>query len=136
MRQATATRGNYCHCLLIEDNKFDQRRVERILHQTMPSRLSTVETLCDAYRALQQDGFDLVIANNTLPDGLGIDFVRRLRMTQAHRHVPVIMTTDQPSSMIKTRAYEAGATTVVTKARLSLEHVRDLMREPELTQAS
>ena len=130
---ARAVKG--CHCLLIEDNKFDQKRIERILHRTLPSRLSTVETLADAYRALDRGLFDLVITDNALPDGLAVEFIRRLRNTDAHRDIPVIMMSDHPSEMIQTRALQAGVSAVVTKASFTPDQLIAIMHQPELTQA-
>ncbi|MEM6312116.1 MAG: response regulator [Pseudomonadota bacterium] len=124
-----------CHCLLVEDSKFDQYRIERVLHRTMPSRLSTAETLADAYRAIAADRFDLVICNNALPDGLGIDFVRTLRKHPSHRDIPVVMMSDRPSEMIKTRAIEAGVTTVVSKGRFTRDCLVQAVQGTHLMQA-
>lgn len=124
-----------CHCLLVEDSKFDQYRVERILHHTMPSRLSTIETLADAYPAIAADQFDLVICNNALPDGLGVDFVRTLRKNPVHYTVPVIMMTEGPSDMIRTRAIEAGVTTVVSKRVFARDHLIEAMQGTHLMRA-
>ncbi|MEM7243657.1 MAG: response regulator [Pseudomonadota bacterium] len=130
----TGTRQR-CHCLLVEDSKFDQYRVERILHRALPSRLSTVETLADAYRTINLDRFDLVITNNALPDGLGVDFVRALRKNPKHRDIPVIMMSDHPREMIKTRAVEAGVTTVVSKGTFTRAHLINVIEQTRLMQA-
>ena len=63
--------------LLVEDHEPTLSILTRLLRR-LGHRVTGVTTVASATQAAQQDGFDLIISDLGLPDGSGLDFIRRL----------------------------------------------------------
>ena len=66
------------HVLLVEDHEPTLRVMERLLRQ-IGHRVTGVTSVASATAAAAEDGFDLIISDLGLPDGSGLDVMRRLR---------------------------------------------------------
>jgi len=60
-------------CLLVEDSEFDQRRIQRVLEQLGVQRLDIVPDVTTAREYLDTFRPDLILMDNGLPDGSGVD---------------------------------------------------------------
>ncbi|HVV87256.1 MAG TPA: response regulator [Kofleriaceae bacterium] len=116
--------------LVIEDD--DQMR--RFLRATLTGhdlRVTEATTLGEGGRAAAQDPPDLVLLDLVLPDGDGLDLVRRLREWTS---VPIIVLSARGREDDKVAALDAGADDYLTKPfgvrelfariRVALRHVR------------
>ena len=77
-------------------------------------------TLSAARAALEAGGFDLLVLDVNLPDGSGLDFLRKFRAGSGY--VPVILLTANDMETDIVAGLESGADDYVTKP-LSLIHI-------------
>jgi DNA-binding response OmpR family regulator len=115
-------------CLLIEDSEFDQRRIERILTRGSPMEVTVAPNLADARRHLMSGPFDIVLLDNALPDGLGIDFAAELRTDARMKDMPILMISDWPTPFMYDKAQAARVGKVLGKDEFQPKHVRDAIR--------
>ena len=72
--------------LLVEDHEPTLRVLEKLLRQ-IGHRVTGTTTVTTALAAAAQDAFDLIISDLGLPDGSGLDVMRRLRHDFAGRAI-------------------------------------------------
>ncbi|GAC1544517.1 MAG: hypothetical protein NVS3B16_12610 [Vulcanimicrobiaceae bacterium] len=94
--------------LMIEDNPGDSRLVCELLSEvTEPVSVEGVTTLAGGIAALDAAPFEVVLLDMSLPDGEGIDLVRRVRSVAAT--VPIVVLTGQGDDDLARRAVREGA---------------------------
>ena len=96
---------------ILEDDETLGRGIAMAL-ETPECRITLAQTLRQAERALQQP-FSLLILDINLPDGSGIDLLRRLRAQG--NPVPVILLTANDLELDEVTGLEAGADDYITK---------------------
>lgn len=96
---------------ILEDDGALGRGIAMAL-ETLECRVTLAQTLRQAEHALQRQ-FSLLILDVNLPDGSGIDLLRRLR-AQGNR-VPVILLTANDLELDEVTGLEAGADDYITK---------------------
>ncbi|HIU16451.1 MAG TPA: response regulator transcription factor [Candidatus Ventricola intestinavium] len=96
---------------ILEDDESLGRGIAMAL-ETPECRITLAQTLRQAERALQQP-FSLLILDINLPDGSGIDLLRRLRAQG--NPVPVILLTANDLELDEVTGLEAGADDYITK---------------------
>lgn len=69
----------------------------------------------DLLSRLEERGADLILADMGLPDGGGLRLLERVKGSQAHRLVPVILFATDPPEDLAERALGAGAADLITK---------------------
>ncbi len=116
-------------CLLVEDSDFDLKRFGRILKASVPMELHVATCLNDARKILAQLPVNLIILDNMLPDGLGVDFANLLRKTVRWSKVPIVMVSDHPTPFLYDKANAANIAFVLTKDMFQPRHVRDALRQ-------
>jgi len=107
------------HILLIEDNETDAILVQSDLQQAMGEQISVVHTerLDSALQLIQQQSFDLILSDLTLPDSDGVATINRLRGSAASIPIAVLSFRDDEKLAIK--AIKAGAQDYLVKGSLS-----------------
>lgn len=125
--QLAENRQQVPRCLLVEDSDFDQRRIKRILARAIPVDLEIAGTLREARDLLGHGHFDLILLDNALPDGLGVDHANELRSTGNHRDVPILLISDFPSPFIYDKAATARIAQVMGKDDFQPQHVREAL---------
>ncbi|MBY0484330.1 response regulator [Nitrosomonas sp.] len=110
---------NKIHILLIEDNETDAILVQSDLQQAMGDQISVVHTerLDSALQLIQQQSFDLILSDLTLPDSDGITTINRLRESAADIPIAVLSFRDDEKLAIK--AIKAGAQDYLVKGSLT-----------------
>ena len=105
--------------LLIEDNETDAILVQSDLQQAMGDQISVVHTdrLDSALRLIQQQSFDLILSDLTLPDSDGISTINKLRESAASIPIAVLSFRDDEKLAIKT--IKAGAQDYLVKGSLT-----------------
>lgn len=107
------------HILLIEDNETDAILVQSDLQHAMGDQISVVHTerLDSALQLIQQQSFDLILSDLTLPDSDGITTINRLRESSASIPIAVLSFRDDEKLAIK--AIKAGAQDYLVKGSLT-----------------
>jgi diguanylate cyclase (GGDEF)-like protein/PAS domain S-box-containing protein len=96
--------------LLVEDSDEDARLVERTLSRCVRPRfdLERVDRLGAGERCLGDDvGFDIVLLDFSLPDGHGLETLRRIQRVRPD--LPVIVLTSLEDDEVASRAVAEGA---------------------------
>ncbi len=116
------------YCLIVEDNVQDQQMLTRAVHYAQKdARVQIVNTLKDARRALVTLPISLILMENTLPDGRGVELALELSQHARYCSIPVIIATDWPSPFMWHKAKQAGVRHVVAKAEFGPALIRDVL---------
>ena len=105
--------------LLVEDNPGDVRLVREALAkgQTVPCELVPVDRLSKAFNCLDQERFDAVLLDLSLPDGQGLETLTRL---QEHAPaMPVVVVTGLDDEFVGLSAVRSGAQDYLVKGNIS-----------------
>lgn len=97
------------HILIVEDDRSLNAGIALALGEAV---FACAYTLEEAEAALTASSIDLVILDINLPDGSGLDLLRRLRQ---HSEVPVLLLTANDLERDEVAGLEAGADDYVTK---------------------
>jgi PAS domain S-box-containing protein len=120
------------HILYLEDDPRDAELVQETLAgDNISSRLTRVETEADFIASLEQGGFDLILADYTLPS---FDGLSALKIAQQNwPHVPFIFVSGTLGEEVAIEALKVGATDYVFKTRLSriVPSVQRALREAD-----
>jgi DNA-binding response OmpR family regulator len=120
--------------LCVDDDKETCMIVSLILGSRKYEVLS-VETVAEALRAIQENHFGLLIVNHLLPDGSGLDLIRKVR--EGGLIMPIIVHSAAAHKEEIDEAIEAGADDYLIKpngwAKL-LETVEGLLHQGRLIQ--
>lgn len=103
-------------CLIVEDSLFDQRmfvRTLRAVDRDIP--VLVAESLRTARSALMRHATRFVLLDNSLPDGLGVDFAQEMADAKPFRDIPKILVTDWPSPFMFEKARRAGVLSTIDK---------------------
>lgn len=104
--------------LLVEDNPQDALLVQEALEETASAHfaLTHVERLEEAFRRFQQEGFEVVLLDLTLPDSHGLDTLKRF--SAHHVHVPIVVLTGLDDDAMGIEALHAGAQDYLIKGEI------------------
>ncbi len=94
----------------------DEPRIVGIVARGLSAEGFAVDSVGSIHQALEYAEiypYDLIILDLILPDGLGTDFLRRLRATRAQ--VPVLVLTARGGIESKIETFAAGADDYLTK---------------------
>jgi PAS domain S-box-containing protein len=105
------------HLLYLEDNVADLELLRDALHADgLACDITRVDTECGFLAALQQDGFDLILADYTLPSFDGFSALRMARRQKPD--LPFIFVSGTMGEEAAIEALKTGATDYVLKTRL------------------
>ena len=108
-------------CLLIDDSKYDRQRLRRIAEQTrLDITFTEASDLDAAVSALRAHDFDLILLDQSLPDGDGTSVAELLRSHLGEMAPPVIMISGSVESTLPARAAAAGCVRYISKDNLSI----------------
>jgi signal transduction histidine kinase len=104
--------------LLVEDNAGDARLLREMFskEKTGNFELNHVSRLSDALRLLEKGGIDIVLLDMGLPDGHGLDTVRRARAVAPG--VPLIVLTGLDDECLAAEAMREGALDYMIKGEI------------------
>lgn len=102
--------------LLIEDNLSDAQLFEALIQAAAPDafKLHHKERFKEALLAIESKPFDVVLLDLSLPDGTGIDLVRRLRAISPETAIVVVTGNEDPQIAIA--ALKEGAQDYLIKS--------------------
>lgn len=108
--------------LLIEDDLQDQAFIQDCLQSTnIASQISIKPDLKSGEDQLKATPFHIIILDQYLSDGNGIDFLQKLR--NAQNDIPVILITGQGDEATAVKAMRAGASDYMSKDKISSESI-------------
>ena len=105
--------------LLVEDNLGDARLIRELVADSPSAAdfaVDHVDTVAGALQRLARRDVDVVLLDLTLPDGVGIDTVKRV--TAAARDVPIVVLTGLTDDELALAAMKEGAQDYLSKASL------------------
>ena len=141
-------KGKALQVLLVEDSAGDARLLREMFSKEPPGSfvLTHVERMSDALRNLAKGGIDIVLLDMGLPDGHGLDTVRRAQA--AAPGIPLIVLTGLDDEALADQAMKEGAQDYLIKGQIenralprALRHAierhrmkaeTDLLREQQL----
>ena len=113
--------------LVVDDDEVDRIAVRRSLRSAeFPCTVGDAASLRDAEAALRGGAPDCLVLDYMLPDGNGLDLVRRIRGSGLR--VPIIMLTGQGDEAIAVELMKAGATDYLPKEGLTPERLQHSIR--------
>src|SRR5271165_7032323 len=118
--------------LYLEDNPRDAELVQETLASDgIECQVTRVETEADFITSLEQGGFDLILADYTLPSFDGLSALKIAQ--QKWPHVPLIFVSGTLGEEVAIEALKIGATDYIFKTRLSriVPSVQRALREAE-----
>lgn len=122
--------------LLVEDSDFDRKRIARMVEISHEVTVYGVPTIAEARVALEARSFDLILLDNALPDGLGVDFAVKLRNDPRFAKIPILMISDHPTPFIYDKAMTARISRVLTKDEFNPKHLAEALRAARLKERS
>jgi two-component system cell cycle response regulator len=102
--------------LLIEDSLSDAQLVRLLLRSEPHYAVTTATRIARGTAYLAQNRFDLVLLDLSLPDGEGIDALRRVRC--AARNVPIVALDDRHDEALAIQALREGAQDYLSKGQI------------------
>lgn len=121
MLNARQTSDEYTYVLsgnvriLVMDDDPIQREFARVYLSTPTAAIETAENGAEGLRRLRAEPFDLAVVDLDMPVVDGFKVIREIRGDPALRNLPVVIVTGREDVESIDRAYDAGATSFVTK---------------------
>jgi two-component system phosphate regulon response regulator PhoB len=100
--------------LIVEDD-VDIRDMLRFSLEREGFHITEAEDAENAIRLLDQPGIDVALIDWMLPGMSGVEFVRRLRLDDHTKELPLIMLTARGEERDKLRGFDVGADDYLTK---------------------
>lgn len=118
--------------LIVDDSSVMRKIVERSLRQAgiELGKVSEANNGAEALALVQQNTFDLILADINMPTMDGLEFVRQLQSIESAKGVPVVMITTEGSESRVVEALSCGARGYIRKpftADQVKEHVAPLV---------
>ncbi len=101
--------------IFIVEDDADIREIEKIALKNSNYEVKAFENAKDFYKKLEETIPDLVILDVMLPDESGYEIVKKLRLHEATRKIPVIMVTAKTQEMDMIRGLDEGADDYIKK---------------------
>ena len=106
--------------LAVEDSDPDFNMFRTLVEDHEKLHLSRAQTISEALDMLHQGRYDVVLLDYILPDGNGLDFMKR--MEAAAIETPVIAITGQGDELVASQMIKAGAFDYLPKASLKEDY--------------
>ncbi len=110
--------------LIVEDDKREQKTIEALLGDDDIS-ITAVGTGNDALKTINEQRFDCVVLDLSLPDMSGFDVLEKLGQNPSHRDLPVVVFTGKELSPEEDARLHILARSVVVKGVESPERLLD-----------
>ena len=99
--------------LIVEDHSIAVQILFSMLEGKC--RIVYAKSLTVAKELMSQRLPDLILLDNQLPDGYGVDFCRVLKQNKRTKDIPVIMITGDSGEEMEIAAFAAGVDDFITK---------------------
>jgi two-component system chemotaxis response regulator CheY len=116
--------------LVVEDSATMRGFVTAALESAGPFSVTQAESGFHALKVLPRAHYDLIITDINMPDINGLELVRFIRESEAHKHTPLIIISTDGRDADRERGLKLGADAYLTKPfapEQLLETVRSLL---------
>jgi PleD family two-component response regulator len=121
-----AQMGVPINALLLDDSKFDRRRIRRLSREMgVPIQIDEVATLSALQEVLDADSYDVVLLDYRLTEGDGLQALDLVRAHPRNAKCPAIMVAGGDDPTVAVRALHSGFADYLSKAKLTAESLRD-----------
>lgn len=111
--------------MILDDSKFDRRRIRRISRQTgLPTILDEVTTITGLCDSLDEGRFNLIFLACRLSEGDGLNALMLVRRHPTRRQCPVIMLANGDDPDVASRALHMGCSGYLSKSHLTAQGLR------------
>lgn len=101
--------------IVVDDDLVDRRLLVRVLNRGHGvTSILTASNLAQARRQVRDSRADLLVLDNALPDGNGIDFA--VELAARPRSPLIIIVSDWPTPLMHEKAKMAGVRGIIAKA--------------------
>jgi len=117
--------------MIVDDSRSSLMHLQQLAERDSDVRAMAVLDPEAALEAALHHRFDMVIVDHIMPKVDGITFIRRMRGTNGHAQVPMVMLTATTDDATRLAALEAGATDFLSKSQSPVElkvRLRNLIR--------
>jgi DNA-binding NarL/FixJ family response regulator len=112
--------------LLIEDKPTDILLIKRMLSTIVNFTIEQVARLSAGLERLERGGIDVVIMDIVLPDGEGIEAIKKVYA--AFPSIPIVVLTGFPDEETGMRAIQEGAQDYLVKGRINADALIRILR--------
>jgi CheY-like chemotaxis protein len=113
------------NALILDDSKFDRRRIRRISRDMgLPMLLDEVASITALRQILDEDSFDLIFLDYLLAEGDGLQALEMVQTHPSHHHCPVIMLAGGDDPDVAAQAIERGCSGYLSKSQLTAQGLR------------
>ena len=110
------------HALLVDDNRFDRRRIIHVAEAAGLNIRFTEATNCaDARAKIAKEKFGLFILDYCLPDGDGLALAQEIIANNSKTAAPIIMIAGEGLAQIAVEAMRAGCADYLIKEAVNTE---------------
>lgn len=102
-------------CLVVEDSPMMRQLIVFALARVRNMTVAEADDGIAGLKRLATERFDIIITDINMPIMDGLKLVKRVRMDERHKDVPVIVITTEGSTEDRERAMALGATAYITK---------------------
>ena len=117
--------------MIVDDSRSSLMHLQQLAERDSNVRAMAFLDPEAALDAALHHRFDMVIVDHIMPKVDGITFIRRMRGTNGHAQVPMVMLTATTDDATRLAALEAGATDFLSKSQSPVElkvRLRNLIR--------
>ena len=119
---------NSFEVLILDDDRFEQRRLERALNSTgLPVKIVSATTVTEFSRALDEDSFDVVLIDYLLPDGDGLAAQSLVQNHPTNFAAAVVMMSNEMRTDVAIESIKRGSMDCLDKIHLDTAKLRELM---------
>ncbi len=102
-------------CLVVEDSPMMRQLIVFALARIKNMNVTEADDGIAGLKKLTGEKFDLIITDINMPIMDGLKLVKRVRVDERHKDVPIIIITTEGSSEDRERAMALGASAYITK---------------------
>ena len=102
-------------CLVVEDSPMMRQLIVFALARIKNMNVTEADDGIAGLKKLAGEKLDLIITDINMPIMDGLKLVKRVRMDERHKDVPIIIITTEGSSEDRERAMALGASAYITK---------------------
>ena len=110
--QATKAVAHQGRTILVVDDHRDTLRSMKLLLTRLGYQVLAAENMTDALRIAEEEEFDILLSDIGLPDGSGLELIKRIRET---REVPALALSGFGMDEDLQRSFDAGFSDHLTK---------------------
>jgi two-component system chemotaxis response regulator CheY len=102
-------------CLVVDDSPMMRQLIGFALARIKNMSVTEADDGITGLKRLTTERFDLIVTDINMPIMDGLKLIRRIRMDERHKEVPIIVITTEGGDEDRQRAMALGATAYVTK---------------------